>query len=98
MYVSPFLETKGEYLFSLSYTEDHLSLKVDLFEEGEKKLTAAFTGSAKPFGSKSVLTLFVRHSFLTMWVVTRTLWQTFKLWRKGLTWYSPTPLDQVRRY
>lgn len=98
MYVSPFLETKGEYHFSLIYAKDQLSLKVDLFEEGEKKLTAAFTGRAKPFESRSVLSLFMKHSFLTMWVVTRTLWQTFKLWRKGLTWYSPTPLDQVRRY
>lgn len=98
MYVSPFLETKGEYLFTLSYAGDHLSLKVDLFEGEEKKLTAAFTGKAKPFGSKSILRLFIRHSFLTLWVVTRTLWQTLKLWRKGLTWYSPTPSDQVRRY
>ncbi|MBD3790013.1 MAG: DUF1365 domain-containing protein [Campylobacterales bacterium] len=98
MYVSPFLETKGEYLFFLTYTKEELSLKIDLFEEGEKKLTAAFTGKARLFASKSILRLFTRHSFLTLWVITRTLWQILKLWRKGLTWYSPTPSDQIRRY
>lgn len=98
MYVSPFLETKGEYRFTLQYQETKMSLKVDLYEEGNKKLTASFRGRAKPFKSTTVAKLFARHSFLTFWVVTRTLWQTLKLWRKGLTWYSPTAADQIRRY
>jgi DUF1365 family protein len=98
MYVSPFLQTSGEYRFLLGYDEEKMSLKVDLYEAGEKKLTAAFSGSARPFRSITVAKLFVRHSFLTFWVVTRTLWQTFKLWRKGLTFYSPMPSDQIRRY
>lgn len=98
MYVSPFLQTSGEYKFFLRYEKDKLSLKVDLFDEGEKKLTASFSGKAKPFESKTIAKLFVRHSFLTFWVVTRTIWQSLKLWRKGLTLYSSTPADQIRRY
>lgn len=98
MYVSPFLETKGEYRFFFRYEEEKMSLKVDLYQEGAKKLTAAFSGVAKPFKSMTVATLFARHSFLTFWVVTRTLWQTLQLWRKELTWYSPAPEDQIRRY
>jgi DUF1365 family protein len=98
MYVSPFLETKGAYRFTLQYEEKKMSLKVDLYEEGKKKLTAAFCGKARPFKSMTVAKLFARHSFLTVWVVTRTLWQTFRLWRKGLTWYSPSAADQIRRY
>jgi DUF1365 family protein len=98
MYVSPFLETSGEYRFFLRYDEGKMSLKVDLYEAGEKKLTASFRGTQRPFKSMTVAKLFVRHSFLTFWVVTRTFWQSFRLWRKGLTWYSPTKLDQIRRY
>lgn len=98
MYVSPFLQTQGDYRFFLRYEEGKMSLKVDLFDDGEKKLTASFSGKAKSFESKTVAKLFVRHSFVTFWVVTRTLWQSFKLWRKGLTYYSPTPADQIRRY
>jgi len=98
MYVSPFLETSGEYRFFLRYDEGKMSLKVDLYKAGEKKLTASFRGTQRPFKSMTVAKLFVRHSFLTFWVVTRTFWQSFRLWRKGLTWYSPTKLDQIRRY
>lgn len=98
MYVSPFLETSGEYRFSLRYNEGMMSLKVDLYEAEVKKLTASFNGTERPFKSTTIAKLFVRHSFLTFWVVTRTVWQSFRLWRKGLTWYSPTILDQIRRY
>lgn len=98
MYVSPFLETKGEYRFLFREDEKKITLKVDLYEDAKKKLTASFSGDARPFESKTVAILFAKHSFLTFWVVTRTLWQSFKLWRKGLTFYSPLPSDQIRRY
>ena len=98
MYVSPFLEHEGAYRFYFHYEAQKVSLQIDLYEEGERKLTAAFSGAAKPFGNNTIAKLFVRHSFLTLWVVTRTLWQTFKLWRKGLIYHSPTPADQIRRY
>lgn len=98
MYVSPFLETSGEYRFLFRREGDKMSLKVDLYEADEKKLTASFSGKSRPFESKTVAKLFVKHSFITFWVVTRTLWQSLKLWRKGLTFYSPTQSDQIRRY
>jgi len=98
MYVSPFLETLGDYRFLLKLQNKTMTLKVDLYEENNKKLTASFSGTARPFESKTVAKLFVKHSFLTFWVVTRTLWQSLKLWAKGLTFYSPAPSDQIRRY
>lgn len=98
MYVSPFFQNKGNYRFDLYYETHKISLRIDLYEEGQKKLTASFIGTAKPFQNSTVVTLFARHSFLTLWVVTRTLWQTLKLWHKGLTFHSPTPEDQIRRY
>lgn len=98
MYVSPFLETVGEYRFLLRHEEEKISLKIDLYEADEKKLTASFSGHSRPFESKTVAKLFVKHSFITFWVVTRTLWQSLKLWAKGLKIYSPLPSDEIRRY
>jgi hypothetical protein len=98
MYVSPFLETVGDYRFLLRHEDETMTLKVDLYEDNNKKLTASFSGRSRPFESKTVAKLFVKHSFITFWVVTRTLWQSLKLWRKGLTFYSPTPSDEIRRY
>lgn len=98
MYVSPFLETKGAYQFVLRYEAKKLFIKIDLMDENKKKLTATFSGEAKAFNTQNTLKLFAKHSFITFWVVTRTLWQSFKLWRKGLTFYEPAANDKIRRY
>lgn len=98
MYVSPFFERLGDYEFLLSYDNDQLTCSVDLYEAGEHKLRAAFKGHALAFTTKNSWKLFCRHTFLTLWVVTRTLWQTARLWTKGLKWHSPTPQDEIRRY
>jgi DUF1365 family protein len=98
MYVSPFLQTLGDYRFLLRHEEGSMTLKVDLYKDNKKKLTASFSGKSRPFESKTVAKLFAKHSFLTFWVVTRTLWQSLKLSAKGLKFYSPTPSDQIRRY
>ena len=98
MYVSPFLETSGEYRFLMHYEEENFALKIDLYDASGKKLTASFRGKARTFKSSTVAKLFLRHSFLTFLVVTRTIWQSLKLKRKGLIFYEPTPLDQTRRY
>ncbi len=98
MYVSPFLEREGHYVFTLKVSQTSLALSVDLYEHDQKKLTAAFEGTVIPFSLKSITKLMFQHSFLTLWVVTRTLWQTLRLKLKGLKWYQPTPIDQQRRY
>ncbi len=98
MYVSPFLETTGEYHFLMHYEEENIALKIDLYDASGKKLTASFRGKARAFKSATVAKLFLRHSFLTLRVVTRTVWQSLQLKRKGLTFYEPTPSDQTRRY
>ena len=98
MYVSPFLKRDGVYKFTLSIEEESFSIKVLLDEDDEKKLIASFKGSQKEFSAKSVMSLFCKHTFLTFWVVTRTMWQSLKLWIKGIKFTSVTAQDQIRRY
>ena len=98
MYVSPFLKRDGVYKFTLSIEEESFSIKVILDEDDEKKLIASFKGSQKEFSAKSVMSLFCKHTFLTFWVVTRTMWQSLKLWIKGIKFMSVTAQDQIRRY
>ena len=98
MYVSPFLQRDGVYKFSLVINAEKLSINITLDEENEKKLIASFWGEEKEFSAKSVMRLFCRHTFLTFWVVTRTTWQSLKLWLKGIKFISVTPQDQIRRF
>lgn len=98
MHVSPFLDRSGMYKFVLKYSERKMDLGVTLYEDGKKKLVANFSGKALPFSVSSIVHLLSRQTFLTFGVVTRTLWQSFRLWRKNLRWYSPIKLDKTRRY
>lgn len=98
MYVSPFLENRGFYLFTIHYDDTKMSVRITLKEGDKKILQTFFTGKSLPFRTSTVTTLFLRHTLITFWVVTRTLWQTMRLKLKGLKWHSPSAADQIRRY
>ncbi len=97
MYVSPFLKRDGLYKFTMGLKDKKFSLSVILYQENEKTLIASFSGTAQEFNAKNVIRLFCRHTFLTFWVVTRTLWQSLRLWLKGLKFHSVTAQDQIMR-
>ncbi|MGA1932196.1 DUF1365 domain-containing protein [Arcobacter sp. YIC-464] len=98
MYVSPFFKRDGDYSFLFRYDKSNVALKIDLFEENKKMLTASFSGTPLEFSNKSIIKLFLKHTFLTFFVVTRTLWQSLKLYKKGLKFNSVEDIDTKRRY
>jgi len=98
MYVSPFLKRDGLYKFTLEYTQEKIAITIFLYEDGVKTMMTTFHATAQEFSAKSVLAIFAKHSFLTIKVVTRTLWQSLKLYRLGLKFNSVTAIDQERRY
>jgi len=97
MYVSPFFKREGSYVFSLTYEENQFSLGINLFENDTKMLNSTFVAKSLEFNESNIISLFFRHTVLTIWVVTRTIWQSLKLKIKGLKWNKPTAQDQIRR-
>ncbi len=97
MYVSPFFKRDGDYEISLYINDEDFRLNIKLFENGVKMLTSTFSAKEMEYSTKNIKKLFFKHSFLTIWVVTRTLVQSFKLKLKGLAWNSPIKQDQMRR-
>ena len=98
MYVSPFFKKYGEYEFLFRYDKTNVALKIDLYEENRKKLTASFLGKALEFNENNTSKLFLRHTFLTFYVVTRTVWQAIKLYFKGIKFNKVEEVDTKRRY
>lgn len=98
MYVSPFFKRDGDYSFLFRYDKSNVALKIDLFEENKKMLSASFSGTSLAFTNKNIIKLFLKHTFLTFFVVTRTLWQSLKLYVKGLKFNSVEDIDTKRRY
>jgi len=97
LYVSPFLGYDGTYTFYLSYTPKHFSLNIELSQINTPMLLAYFKGEAIPFSQRSLHGLLWRHTFLTLFVVTRTLWHSLRLWLKGIAWMGPRSIDQTRK-
>jgi DUF1365 family protein len=97
MHVSPFFKRDGRYEFDLTYTNNKFSIGINLFEDDVKMLNSTFIGESLVFSEKNIISLFFRHTLLTFWVVTRTIWQSLKLKLKGLKWNGPDSIDQIRR-
>lgn len=98
MYVSPFFEASGIYKFKLVYTDEKFLLNITLFENDKKMLISTLDTKSLAYDEKTIKKLFLNHKLLTIFVVTRTLWQSLKLKLKGLAWNSVTSKDQIRRY
>lgn len=98
MYVSPFFKRDGKYNFIFRYDESNVALKIDLFEHEKKMLSASFSGTPMSYNEKNILKLFLKHTFLTMFVVTRTLWQSMKLFFKGIKFNKVQDIDTKRRH
>lgn len=98
MYVSPFLSKEGDYEFSLKTDEHNFLININLIQKKHKILRSTFRGKFTPYNDKRLLSLFFKYGFLTLKVVTRTLWQTLRLKLKGLRWFSPELIDQKRRF
>lgn len=97
MYVSPFMGYEGMYRFRIRYSNDRFELSIHLSESDNVMLLADFKGSSLPYSTKSIRHLLCAHTFLSLFVVTRTLYQTLRLKLKGLTWNSPRPQDQTHK-
>lgn len=98
MYVSPFFNRDGKYDFTFKYDEEKVSLKIDLYEENKKMLTAFFSGNSLDYNESNLMKLFLKHTFLTTFVVTRTLWQSFRLYLKGMKFRKAEEIDTKRRH
>ena len=97
MYVSPFMGYEGTYTFHIEYSPEHFGLRIDLSEGNQHMLIAHFSGASRPYGTKSIRSLLCNHTFLSLFVVTRTLWQSLRLKLKGLSWNSPRLIDQTHK-
>lgn len=98
MYVSPFMPTEGLYRFELCQHNAHFSIRIIYSVADEKMLVASFSGDAKAFSATAIAKLFMRHTLLSVKVVTRTLWQSLRLRLKGLVFMPPRTEDMIRRF
>ena len=89
-YVSPFIEVSGQYLFRFDAPEERIRLAVQQKENGSPQLFTNFSGTFRPFSSKTLAMAFLKYPLMTLKVIAAIHWEALRLWRKGAK-YVPQP-------
>lgn len=91
-HVSPFLPTDGEYRFRFIEKPERLAIRVDLYRQDARVLSATIAGRLSTLTSRTMLMSFLRHPFPTLQVVLLIHYHAARLYMRGLKIFSkPEP-------
>jgi hypothetical protein len=91
-HVSPFFPTDGEYRFRFIEKPDRVSIRIDLYRDGARALTATIGGRFETLTSRALLKSFLRHPFPTLQVVLLIHYHAARLYLRGHKIFTkPTP-------
>ena len=84
LYVSPFNEVEGRYLFHVTPADENVTVGVALKTGDGPLLRAHFTGRRHPVTDRELARALAGFGWMTINVVVAIHWQALKLWFKGL--------------
>jgi len=84
MYVSPFNEVEGEYLFHVTPPADEVTVGVALRTGKGPLLRAHFRGRHEPITDAGLMRALIAYGWMTVGVIAGIHWEALKLWVKGL--------------
>lgn len=87
-HVSPFMDMKQQYHWSLSQPDESLLIKMENFEEDKKFFNAFMRMQRKPMTQWNMFSILVKFPFMTVKVISGIYWQALKLWLKKIPYYS----------
>ncbi len=91
-HVSPFFPTDGQYRFRFIEKPGRVAIRIDLYREGSRVLTATIGGRLSDLTSRALLRSFLRHPFPTLQVVLLIHYHAARLYMRGLKIFTkPTP-------
>jgi DUF1365 family protein len=91
-HVSPFFPTDGEYRFRFIEKPDRVSIRIDLYRDGARALSATIGGRLDTLTSRALFRSFLRHPFPTLQVVLLIHYHAARLYMRGHQIFSkPTP-------
>ena len=83
-YVSPFIQPKANYRFSLNDPNSHLDVRITEYADDAPLLIATLQGHHRPLTDRQLLIQAIRHPFLPQKVIASIHYEALKLWLKGI--------------
>ena len=94
-HVSPFMDMKAEYEWSLSKPEERLSVSIANYFGDQRLFDVALVLRRKELTRGAMTRTLARHPWMTVRITSGIYWQALQLWHKGSPFY-PHPQYSVR--
>ena len=94
-YVSPFIEAKANYKFSLNNPNKHLDVRITEFVDEKALLVATIQGERSLLTDRQLLIQAFNHPFLPQKVMASIHYEALRLWMKGIP-LQPRQLGKPR--
>lgn len=95
-HVSPFFAREGGYRFRFHLDNQRALVRIEYADKRGPLLNTAISGEARPWSVKNLLLISLCMPFLTLRIMARIHRQAWRIWRKGMPFYSkpPAPLKE----
>lgn len=93
LHVSPFFPLGQEYRFFLSEPGERLHARVDVWEEGERRLGSVLAGTRQPLTDATLARALLRYPLMPQRVIGLIHWQALRLWLKRVPFHPKPPFE-----
>jgi hypothetical protein len=91
LHVSPFFQLDQEYRFFLSEPGERIHARVDVWQDGERRLGSVLAGERRPLTNATLAKALARYPLMPQQVTGLIHWQALKLWRKRVPFHHKPP-------